>query len=144
MKNCPKVPPASAWGNGGIRRRLIASLVALMMGLAPAVQAQTAQDAAGCAAFYLANADFETDLFDAPDRDPAWTAQAQIFRQIARRMNLSDAEIDKIIARDRRPLKRMIEGFVLDLDAASRRIFITRSETCDRIIETAPEFAHWR
>lgn len=126
---------------GGRAPLLFALLFAAMAVLTPRpALALLPADAAGCAAFFLANADFEERVFDPEDVDYTWTRQAALFRQVARRLDMTKAEIDAIIARDRPLLRRMIEGFILDLDAASRRLFITRSETCDRIVKTAPEF----
>lgn len=155
IKNLPAGLPGTPKGTGtaahpnhpiqrpGTRRHVIGLVVMAALWPGPALAVLPA-DAAGCAAFYLANADVERDVFDAKDVDRTWTRQADAFQRVATRLNMPQADIDAIIGRDRPLLRRMIEGFILDLDPASRRLFITRSETCDRIVATAPEFEAWR
>tara|TARA_R110002095_G_scaffold124548_1_gene108189 strand:+ start:333 stop:758 length:426 start_codon:yes stop_codon:yes gene_type:complete len=122
--------------------RLLLALPFLMIGN-PA-QADTAQDAAGCTAFYLANWDLEVAVYAPEDRDDTWKRQADGFAAVARRQGLSRDAIDRVIVVKRAAYLATIKGYVLRGDAPSRKIFTDRADICDTIVKTAPEMGRYR
>lgn len=126
---------------GRRRTAQAALLVTTLLGPLP-LHAYTAEDAGLCAAFSLANWDYETKHFEPDDRSPEWKSQAAAFVKTAQRMGLANA---KTYANQRRKgALEIVEGFIFQGTAGSEKKFKSLSRLCDKIIDDAPEMADHR
>lgn len=112
--------------------------------LARPALAFSANDAADCAAFDMANWDYEVTHFSAEDRSTVWKDQSGAFAQVAMRMGLSAAEVKQTIAKKRGPMEKLITDHVLRSDAKTKRAYRRLEMGCARIMRKAPEMAPFR
>ncbi len=102
-----------------------------------------AQDAADCAAFSMANWDFEEERFSKEDRSPEWKSQAGGFVLVSERLGFSRAQAMSTIRNKRGPYKNTLTKY-LSGEGAAEAQFDEITGICDKILNRAPEMKPFR
>ena len=135
--------PRAHYSAGASQRHLMASALLLWASAAPAL-AYSANDAADCAAFNMAQWDYEVAHFSAADRSAGWKDQAAGFSKVARRMGMPQATINQVIAQKRGPMEALVTANIFTENPKQRRAYRKLDKGCARIMRKAPEMEAFR